>query len=65
MTLLIVGVTLRLFVGEIAVRGADQCFDKFLRIHRPVCVPQVNAVGVMLWESRLRLFHDKAGNIGS
>jgi hypothetical protein len=41
-TLLIVGVTLRLFVGEIAVRGADQCFDKFLRVHRPVGIPQVN-----------------------
>ena len=35
------GITLRLIVGGIAVRGAGQCFDKFLLIHRSVCVPKL------------------------
>lgn len=35
-----IGVMLRLIIGDIAVCGAQQCFDKFFLIHRPVRVPR-------------------------
>jgi hypothetical protein len=60
---LCIGIMLASLSG-IAVRDAGQCFGKFLLIHPSLGVPRLMRTAT-LWESRLRLFHHEASNIGS